>query len=108
MAKVIDITPKLTNEAPVVKLWGKEYTADTRKNTVLELYQMMDKSSGTPDDMCKGIEMILGKDAIKAIDTENLYFADLKTVFYGALAAATDEPLDDIINRFRGKEPENE
>lgn len=108
MAKVIDITSKLTNEAPVVKLWDKEYKADTRKNTVLELYHMMDTSGGTPDDICKGIEMILGKDAIKAINEKNLYFADLKTVFYGTLAAATDESLDEIINRFRGKEPENE
>lgn len=104
MAKVIDITPKLTNEAPVVKLWDKEYEADTRKNTVLELYQMMDTSGGTPDDICNGIEMILGKDALKVINEKNLYFADLKTVFYGALAAATDEPLDEIINRFRGKD----
>ncbi|MEF9917679.1 MAG: hypothetical protein RR310_07295 [Eubacterium sp.] len=103
MAKVIDITSKLTNESPIVKIGDKEYKAETRKNTVIKVYEKMESSNGSPQDICEVIELIIGKEAIAQINKMNPTFGDLRMIFFGVLAAATDDELESVIERFRGK-----
>lgn len=94
MAKTIDITGKLTNERPVLKLGeGLEFEVDNSKNTVLSL----DEAGGIE----KSMELLLGKEAVKKIEALNLSFENYLYVFFAACSAATGESIEVIEARFQ-------
>ncbi|HAE92131.1 MAG TPA: hypothetical protein DCG60_05725 [Tissierella sp.] len=74
MSKIIDISAKLTNERPKLKLAeDKIYDIDDRKNTIILLNQKMEKLDmndiNAIDEM---ISVVLGEDAAKEIKKLNL------------------------------------
>ncbi|BFH16502.1 hypothetical protein J6TS7_31070 [Paenibacillus dendritiformis] len=99
MAKTIDITSRLTNERPVLKLGeGKEYPIDNRKNTVLAIQAKMDAGDGS--NMDEVLEMMLGKEAVKEINESDISFADYQVIFIAALAGAMNQDYEVIEARF--------
>lgn len=103
MAKVIDISAKLTNERPTLKLGeGKVYEIDNRKNTVLIMNQKMEKSDlNNLEEVDEILELLIGKEAVKEINEMNLPFPDYLTIFIGVMAGATGEEYETIEARFR-------
>ncbi|NGP62704.1 hypothetical protein FLT15_31845 [Paenibacillus thiaminolyticus] len=98
MAKTIDITSRLTNERPVLKLGeGKEYRIDNRKNTVLAIQAKMDAGDGSLDEV---LELALGKEAVKEINESDISFGDYQVILIAALAGAMDEDYEVIEARF--------
>lgn len=101
MAKTIDITSKLTNERPVLKLGkGKEYPIDNRKNTVLTIQAKMDREDG-PAQMDEVLELALGKEAVKEINDSDISFADYQVIFIATMAGALGEDYEVVEARFR-------
>lgn len=105
MAKVIDITSKLLNEAPKVKIGDKEFQVDNHKNTIIALYEKMnDENASQVNLIDDALGLLLGEEAKKEINEMNLRFTDLNIIFMGILAAATDEEYEDVAARFHDKE----
>ena len=101
MAKTIDITSKLTNERPVLKLGkDKEYPVDNRKNTVLTIQAKLDEGEGGTNLMNEVLVLALGEKAAKEIDESDISFADYQTIFIAALSGALGEDFEVIEARF--------
>ncbi|MEK4512859.1 hypothetical protein [Paenibacillus sp. FSL K6-2524] len=96
--KTIDITSKLTNDRPVLKLGeGLEFEVDNGKNTVLG----MQEDGGLE----QSLELLLGKEAVEKIEALNLSFENYLYVFFAACSAATGEDIKVIEARFqRGRQ----
>ncbi|BFH60749.1 hypothetical protein [Paenibacillus azoreducens] len=101
MAKTIDISGKLTNERPVLKLGeGKEYEIDNRKNTVLAIQSKMDEGSEGTAYLDEVLELALGKEAVKEINESGVSFTDYQIIFVAALAGALGEEFEAVEARF--------
>ncbi len=103
MAKMIDISAKLTSERPKLKLAeGKIYEIDDRKNTILELNQKM-KSADIEDIafIDEVIEMTLGKKAAKEIDKMDLSMIAYQNIMLAIMAAVMGESFEVAEARFR-------
>jgi len=103
MSKVIDISGKLTNERPKIKLSeDKIYEIDDRKNTILKMNQKLQNADiddiEVIDEM---VEMLLGKEAAKEIDGMNLSIASYQAIFIAIMAAITGEEYEIVERRFR-------
>lgn len=103
MSKVIDISGKLTNEKPKLKLGeGKEFEIDDRKNTILMMNQKLAESN--LDDLQQideVLEIVLGKEAVKEINKMNLSFSAYQTIFIATMAGAMGEDYDVVDARFQ-------
>lgn len=103
MAKVIDISSKLTSERPKLKLAeGKEFEIDNRKNTVLIVEEKL-RSTNLEEirQVDEVLELLLGKDAVKEINKMDLTFADYQTIFIAVMAGASNEDFEVVEARFR-------
>lgn len=103
MSKVIDITSKLTNDRPTIKLSeDMEFEVDNRKNTVLKVEKML---SGEDVNSIAVIDQVLaefiGKDAVEKIDKLDLSFGAYKTIFTGVMAGAMGEDFEVVKERFQ-------
>lgn len=103
MSKIIDISAKLTNERPKLKLAeDKIYEIDDRKNTIILLNQKIQDADvndiNTIDEM---ISIVLGKEAAKEIDEMNLPMAAYQSIMIAIMAAVTGEDYEVAEARFR-------
>lgn len=103
MSKVFDITSKLTNERPVLKIAeDKIYEVDDRKNTILQFEQLV--QSGDLSDvetMEKMIETVLGKKAAKEIEEMELSVLGYQSIMIAITAAISGEEYEAAERRFR-------
>nr|DAL98418.1 MAG TPA: hypothetical protein [Caudoviricetes sp.] len=103
MSKIIDISAKLTNERPQLKLSeDKVYDIDDRKNTIIVLNQKMQDTDmndlNAIDDMLKAV---LGEQAAKEIDEMNLPISGYQAILIAIMAAITGEEYETAEARFR-------
>jgi len=103
MSKMIDISAKLTNERPKLKLAeDKIYEIDDRKNTVLQLNQKMQQAD--LEDLTfidELIKMMLGEEAAKEIDEMDLSLSAYQNIMVAIVAAVTGESFEVAEARFR-------
>lgn len=100
MATVIDITGKIKNEEKFIVYNGKSYKVDDRKNTVIEVYSIIEKSEGNNVEMIdKVMEILLGKGAVK--DFEKLSYEDYLVPFFAVLACVQGKTYEEIEASFR-------
>lgn len=103
MSKIIDISARLTNERPKLKLTeDKVYEIDDRKNTILLMNQKMQDADVEDitfiDEM---ITILLGKDAAKEIDELDLSVSVYQTIMVAIMAAISGEDFETAESRFR-------
>lgn len=103
MAKTIDISAKLTNERPKLKVAeDKIYEIDDRKNTIMKLNQKM---KGTDmEDIAfidEIVELTLGKKAAKEIDAMDLSMSAYQNIMLAIMAAVMGESFEVAEARFR-------
>jgi len=103
MSKIIDISAKLTNERPKLKLAeDKIYEIDDRKNTIILLNQKIQETDvndiNAIDEM---ISVVLGEEAAKEIDEMNLPMAAYQSIMIAIMAAVTGEDYEVAEARFR-------
>lgn len=97
MAQIIDISKKITNELPVVKVTDDiVVTVNNRKNTVLctmAAYEEMQKKEDRDDaaNMKKMLEMLVGKKHADAIEELDLPLPEYTLVFETIMNVATGD-----------------
>lgn len=103
MSKIIDISAKLTNERPKIKIAeGKVYEIDDRKNTILKMYQMFrDGDVNDIEMMDEVIKMLLGEKAAKEIDEMNLSIKNYQTIVIAIMAAIQEITFEEAEKLFR-------
>lgn len=103
MAKTIDLSQKLDNTRPLIKVAeGKIYEVDNRKNTVLKLDKVLG-AAGSGD--LKAIEDVitafLGKEACDEIEEMELSIIDYTKIIVAIMALINDEDYDSADARFQ-------
>lgn len=103
MSKVIDISAKLTNERPKIKLAeDKIYEIDDRKNTILKLNQKMENADVDDVEFIdETLEMLLGEKAAKEINEMDLSISAYKEIMIAVMAAVMGEEYEVAERRFR-------
>ena len=108
MAKYYDITSKITNELPTVKITDDLIcTVNNRKSVILNVQAMMAeqerkaKESDEDDEansyrmIEKALEMIIGKKNAKALEEMDLPLTEYMDVYRTVMAAAQGEEPED-------------
>ncbi len=115
MAQIIDITGRITNELPIVKITDElVVTVNNRKNTILSMQAMVQEATkkaqnenGTFDELAmmnKSLEILVGAKAAKEIDSLDLPIPEYKVVYQAIMAAATGSSLEEVESRFQDGE----
>lgn len=100
MATVIDITGKIKNEEKFIVYNGKSYKVDDRKNTVIEVYSIIEKAEGGNIDMIDRVmALLLGKEAVS--DFNGLNYEDYLVPFFAVLACVQGKSYEEIEASFR-------
>ena len=104
--KVVDISKYINNDAPQMVLFGKTYTVQNDKNTVMLLndLQMKAEIDGVNVDD-KIIELLVGKEdakeICKIINESSNYSENAKVILLNLLALATGQKYEDLEARFQ-------
>ncbi len=102
MSKVIDISAKLTNERPKLKLAeDKVFEIDDRKNTIIAVDQKIKNTEMNLEVMDEIIKITLGEEAAKEIDVMGLSFSAYQSIFVAIMAAVMGEDYEVAEARFR-------
>lgn len=112
MGQIIDISGKITNELPMVKITDElVVTVNNRKNDIMNMQAMIleeqrkaEKGDGTFNEIemiGRTLEMLVGKNMAKEIENMNLPLPDYKTVYTAVMAAATGSSIEDAEKVFR-------
>ena len=103
MATVIDLSAKLTNERPILRIAeGMEYVIDDRKNTVLKISKtLQENNKDDSQNMDEAIKLALGAKAFKDIEALNLPFMAYRKIITAIMAAVTEEDYEAAEARFR-------
>ena len=100
MATVIDITNKIKNEEKFIVYNGKSYKVDDRKNTIIQVYSIIDSAEGASIDMIdKVMALLLGKSAVK--DFDGFAYEDYLVPFFAAMACVQNKTYDEVESSFR-------
>lgn len=102
MSNIIDISAKITNQLPVVKITDEIIvTVNNRKSTILNMQAMVreaqkksEKNGGEYDEMAfmaKALSMIIGEKSVKAIEELDLPLPEYKEVYQSIMKVATGE-----------------
>lgn len=103
MATVIDITGKIKNEEKFIVYNGKSYKVDDRKNTIIQVYSIIDDANGASIEMIdKVMEILLGKAAVK--DFDGFAYDDYLVPFFAAMACVQNKSYDEVEASFRKNE----
>ena len=104
--KIVDISKYINNDAPQMVLFGKTYTVNNDKKTVLllnELQRKAQEKQENNDD--KIIELLVGKedakDICKIINESSNYSENAKVIVLNLLALATGQKYEDLEARFQ-------
>ena len=111
MAQIIDITKKITNELPMVKITDElVVTVNNRKNTIMSLQAMVEeeerktKEDGTFNELDmirKSMTVLVGAKAADEVEALNLPLPEYKTVYQAIMAAATGASMEEVAGRFQ-------
>ena len=104
--KIVDISKYINNDAPQMVLFGKTYTVNNDKKTVLLLEELQkkaqEKGENTDD---KIIELLVGKEdgkeICRIINESANYAENAKIIMLNLLALATGESYEDVEARFQ-------
>jgi len=101
MAKTIDISSKLDNSKPSIKIGEKTYEVNNSLETMMRLEELVSGISdiGTIEKM---LTIALGKEAVKEINIKTFSFRSFQYLLAGIFAAIQDtEDVEAIVVRFQ-------
>lgn len=112
MAQIIDITGRITNELPMVRVTDNlVITVNNRKNTIMNMQAMISEAQkkaaengGDFDElkmMRTCMDMLIGKKAADEVEALDLPFPEYKLVYQAVMAAATGNSMEDVEKRFQ-------
>lgn len=106
MSNFIDISKKITNELPTVKITEDIIvTVNNRKNNILCIQAMVEESTKKGGNeiklMNKTLEMLVGKKSADEIEALDLPLPEYKEVYAGIMGAATGTTAEEEADRFQ-------
>lgn len=101
MPRAINITDKLSKEAPEVVIGEERYQVNDFMNNVLRFEELVQNT--TKENIVKSIEIALGVDACAKIDPLNMSIANYKVLCIAIMAAMQGLSYDEADKRFRTK-----
>jgi hypothetical protein len=112
MSNIIDISSRITNQLPIVKITDEIVaTVNNRRSTVMSMQLMikeMEKkakeNNGEYDEMTfmeKALEMLTNPKTVKAINELDLPLPEYKLVYEAIMAAATGKSMEETAARFQ-------
>lgn len=102
MARVIDITNKLSNEKPKIKIGEKEYTVNNDIETVFKFEGLVANSS--VQSMQEAIKDALGEEAVNELNVYKMSMSDFKVIVIAIMAAFEDIDFEEAEKRFQTTE----
>jgi hypothetical protein len=99
MAKVINITDKLSNEKPVIVIGDKKYPVNNTMAAVMKFEEL--SMAGTQDKFKEAFKIALGEKNAKEIGVETMSIPNFKVLNIAILAAMQDLDYDEAAARFQ-------
>lgn len=100
MAKIINISEKLSLEKPCIKVGDKEYAVDDSLQTVLKFEEMYDDSRNGTQDMLECMKLSIGEEAYNELEFEKMSFKNIQVWFIAIMAAMQDSTYEEVEERF--------
>lgn len=101
MARHIDLSNKLSNERPTIKIGSNTYSVRDEKTNVLLMNEELKKGNSELEAIDKIISLLLGEKAQKEIDAMKLGISQYLTIFYGLIACVNDITVEEAKERFQ-------
>ncbi len=102
MPKVIDITNKLTNEKPRIRISKDfEFEVNASKNNVIKMQTIMDSDKSEVELMDETLKLLIGEDTCNKLNEMDLSVADYKTIYTAVMACINNESFEDAAKRFQ-------
>lgn len=100
MAKIINISDKLSSEKPCIQVGDKTYTVDDSLQTVMKFEEMY-SDQGDTQGMLECLKVALGAKAYNELKFEKSSFKNIQVWFLAVMAAMQDEDYEVLEARFR-------
>lgn len=98
MAKIINISDKLSLGKPTIKVGEKEYPVNDSLETVLKFEEMY--GDGDTQGMLECVKVALGEEAYTEINFPQVSFKNIQVWFFAIMAAMQDMEYEEIESRF--------
>lgn len=99
MAKIINISDKLSSEKPCIQVGDKTYTVNDSLEAVLKFEEAYG-DDGDMQSMLECMKVALGNEAYEALEVEKMSFKNIQVWFFAIMAAMQDEDYDVVESRF--------
>lgn len=99
MGKIYDITEKLTNDNPIIKIGEKTYRVNNSKNTFLQIQKYTETNKEDAIDII--IKLALGEEAFNEIEEMQLSMNSYKNIITAIMAAVMEMEFDEAEKHFR-------
>lgn len=99
MAKIINISDKLSLDKPVIQVGDKKYTVNDSLETVLKFEE--NYGDGDTHSMLECMKVALGEEAYKEMCFEKMSFKNIQVWFFAVMAAMQDMTYDEVEARFQ-------
>lgn len=99
MGKIYDITDKLTNDNPIIKIGDKTYAVNNSKNTVLQIQKYTETHKDDAIDII--VKLALGEEAFDDIEKMQLSMNSYKNIITAIMAAVMEMEFEEAEKHFR-------
>ena len=98
MAKIINISDKLSFEKPCIQVGEKKYTVNDSLETVMKFEEIY--GDGDTHGMLECLKVALGQEAYDELQFEKMAFKNIQVWFLAINAAMQDMTYDETESRF--------
>lgn len=99
MAKIINISDKLSLSKPTIVVGDKEYTVNDSLETVMKFEEV--HGDGDIESMLEAMKIALGEEAFNEIDFPRMSFKNIQVWFMAVMAAMQDMDYEEVESRFQ-------
>lgn len=100
MAKIINISDKLSLDKPVIQVGEKTYTVNDSLETVMKFEESY-SDGGDTQSMLECMKIALGAKAYAEMKFEKMSFRNIQVWFFAVMAAMQDLTYEEVEARFR-------
>lgn len=99
MAKIINISDKLSTERPCIQVGDKTYQVNDSLETVLKFEEVY--GDGDTQSMLECMKLAIGAKAYAEMKFEKMSFKNIQVWFMAIMAAMQDMTYEEVESRFR-------
>lgn len=99
MAKIINISDKLSLEKPVIQVGDKTYPVNDSLETVLKFEEQY--SDGDVSGMVECMKIALGEAVCEELNFVKMSFKNIQVWFFAVMAAMQDMTYEEVEARFQ-------